>query len=272
MAVGAIAILSILAIGTTSSVLQELRLAKFVRDASIPVFEAGSVIEALKAILSADGTPYSVTLYELRPRAIVLGGDVAETSFIDEQSKANINTSSSETLSRIPGLSGNPELIDAVVGATFYFKEELLLLKGVTRDIYDEISPFVTAYGTGALNINTAPAQTMAALGMEDDLVSKVVEYRAGHDGLDATEDDMEFSFPAEIVPLLEQQGLTAYQRALLEELVSLGKLGTNSDYITFKISIKKNQAGGSVPLKANRSFNITVNKPTGMVVQWQEV
>lgn len=272
MAVGAIAVLSILVIGTTSSILQALRLAKFVRDANISVFEAASLIDAVKVIQAADKTPYDLTLHELRPRTVVLGGDVAEITFTDEQGKINIGSAGSDVLGRMPGFSGRLDLIDAITGKTFYLKQELLLIEEVTGDIYGAISPIVTTYGTGAVNINTASAEVMAALGMEDDLAGKVVRYRAGDDGAEGSQDDKAFSFPAEIVPLLERQGLAADQRILLEGLVSSGKLGTDSDYITVNIDIRKGGTDASKAQKVNRSFSIILNLATGMIVQWQEV
>ena len=51
MAISAIAVLSILALGTTSSVMQELRLAKFLTDANTSAVTASSVVElALGAV------------------------------------------------------------------------------------------------------------------------------------------------------------------------------------------------------------------------------
>lgn len=64
--------------------------------------------------------------------------------------------------------------------------DELRLVKGFDAKTMERLRPFVTAYadvppGTPAkININTAPAEVLAALddGMSDDLVARIIDYR----------------------------------------------------------------------------------------------
>jgi len=42
--------------------------------------------------------------------------------------------------------------------------EEILLVRGVTQEIYDKIRPFVTVTSSGRININTAPAEVLVSL------------------------------------------------------------------------------------------------------------
>ncbi len=42
--------------------------------------------------------------------------------------------------------------------------EEILLVRGVTREIYDRIRPFVTVTSSGKVNLNTAPKEVLTAL------------------------------------------------------------------------------------------------------------
>ena len=64
--------------------------------------------------------------------------------------------------------------------------EELLLIKGITRDLYDgtENNPgirhYMTVQNTGTININTAPPPVLMALadGITEEMVSKMEEYR----------------------------------------------------------------------------------------------
>lgn len=274
MAVGAIAILMILAVGTTSSVVQELRLAKFVRNVNVSVFEAASVPRLMRVLWIHDETPAIVTLYDLRPRSIVLGGDTAEAAFSDEESRINIRTAPAATLGRLPGLLGQEELVERIKAAGPLFKEELLLIEGMTREIYDQFKDLVTTYGAGAVNINTAAQETLTALGIGDDLTAKIRTYRTGGDGVERTEDDRVFSFPAEIADVLEPYGLGQADRELLEGLISSGLLGAVSEYVRCDIEMKK----GGLPeeqmqrQKANRSFRIVLNVPSGMIVQWNEL
>ena len=58
--------------------------------------------------------------------------------------------------------------------------DELLLVKGMTPELYQSISKYLTIYGTGNININTAAPEVLAALGvdMDLDLANEMVEYR----------------------------------------------------------------------------------------------
>jgi general secretion pathway protein K len=84
--------------------------------------------------------------------------------------------------------------------------EELLLIKGVTPQIYKDMAPFVTVFpktGEFQVNFDTASETILKALthsvagpatGTEvadaDSLVEKMLTYRAGGDGLEFTPDD----------------------------------------------------------------------------------
>jgi general secretion pathway protein K len=78
----------------------------------------------------------------------------------------------------------------------FTFIEELLLVKGMTEEVFDEIKGYITVYGEGKININTAPREVLnAVLNNEDNdfssLADKVINYRQGEDGASGTEDDL---------------------------------------------------------------------------------
>jgi len=77
----------------------------------------------------------------------------------------------------------------------FQSLEELLLVKGVTRELFQEISNYLTVYGQGKVNINTASQKVLSALiddetGSFSALVEKIARYRSGPDGEEATVDD----------------------------------------------------------------------------------
>ncbi len=109
---------------------------------------------------------------------------------------------------------------------------ELLLVKGITPDIYfgpnstnhppsrfqshavDPVAstlpnaPTVsvglvdifTPISSGQININTASATTLRMIGMDESTANKLIQLRAGPDGVDGTEDDMPFSSTGEII------------------------------------------------------------------------
>ena len=146
----------------------------------------------------------------------------------DELARVNLNTSSRETLGRLVtevlGWNGTDAraLADAIIDwrdygqhsmAGFfsddYYKslefpypmkdgvfarpDELLLIKGIDTRIYTALRPFITVYGDGGVNINTASRQVLVALGLDAALADKILRFRRGTDNLEATADDHVF-------------------------------------------------------------------------------
>ena len=68
--------------------------------------------------------------------------------------------------------------------------EELLLIRGVTPELYRRVAPHLTVYGSGRLNVNTADDHALDALGLSALGVAGVVAFRAGEDGQEGTGDD----------------------------------------------------------------------------------
>ncbi len=85
--------------------------------------------------------------------------------------------------------------------------KELLLLKGVSREVFNQLKPFLTVFPKDAktllVNFNTAPEVVIQALARSvvggetntdqqeaDDLAAKIIIYRAGDDGEEMTKDD----------------------------------------------------------------------------------
>jgi general secretion pathway protein K len=80
--------------------------------------------------------------------------------------------------------------------------EELLLVKGWGPEILygreadedgDEIfgiAQFLTVWGDGRLNLNTASVDALFAAGLSDEQIEEILELRLGDDGLEGTEDD----------------------------------------------------------------------------------
>ena len=109
---------------------------------------------------------------------------------IDAESKININTASKELLETLLGkyaVSTNPSVIadnilvwrtatgvaapsDEDLGGytnkrnSFSNVEELMLVKDVTPEIYNSVKDFITVYGSGMVNLNTAGLSTIEIL------------------------------------------------------------------------------------------------------------
>lgn len=64
--------------------------------------------------------------------------------------------------------------------APLYSVDELLLIKGIDKASYEKLSPYVTVYGDGLININSAEKPVLASLSesMTDELAQKIIDYR----------------------------------------------------------------------------------------------
>ncbi|MDB4349332.1 general secretion pathway protein GspK [Omnitrophica bacterium] len=84
----------------------------------------------------------------------------------------------------------------ATGGRDFIVPEELLLVRGITEELfYDKLKGYITVYGEGKININTASEDVLTALfGIGyPALASKIIDYRRGVDGKAGTDDDRWF-------------------------------------------------------------------------------
>ena len=81
----------------------------------------------------------------------------------------------------------------------FQVAEELLLVKGMTPEIFSEIKDIITVYGTQRVNVNTASFNCLYALGLSSSLCERIIKFRQGSDGLTGTEDDFIFNSPDEL-------------------------------------------------------------------------
>lgn len=138
---------------------------------------------------------------------------------MDEERKININTASQEVLQNLFG-AGSEELVASIlfwrntpiaVGPNddIYYEgleypyackkdkfeviEELLLVRHMTPEIFNSVKDYITVYGEGEVNINTAPKKVFMALGMPEQLADKIVEFRNGNDAQKGTADDEVF-------------------------------------------------------------------------------
>lgn len=108
--------------------------------------------------------------------------------------------------------------------------EELLLVRGMTPEIFEKVEPFVTVYGVGVVNINTAPREVLIGLGMDEVLADKIMLFRTGADREQGTKDDNVFNqagdWGAELGKRVE---LTPNEINFLNQTVATGRFGVNS-------------------------------------------
>ncbi len=123
--------------------------------------------------------------------------------------------------------------------------EELYLVKGINAEIFDKIKDFVTPFGEGAVNINTAPKEVLWALSRDQYLADKIIKYRAGPDQDEGTSDDRFFGDVNTI--FLELNGvilLNLQEQAEIEKMVTENKLTTISKYFSVRCRGTLNKNG----------------------------
>ena len=147
----------------------------------------------------------------------------------------------------------------------FEVLEELLLVRGVDEEIFEKIKDFITIYGDGKVNINTASNVVLSTLGISDELVEKILTYRAGEDEIEGTEDDNIFLTTAEIVPKLSQRfSLREGEIARLTNVVSQYLTTYSHNFmIECKILLRDKK----------RSCKITaIFNSEGRILYWREI
>lgn len=141
--------------------------------------------------------------------------------------------------------------------------EELLLVKGMTPELLKNVKPYLTVYGSGKVNLNTAPAQVLSALGISDSGISGINSYRLGNDGEPKTEDDAvivkESAIQAELSIYLVEE-----DRVKVEKYIKSGLIGVGSD--TFSFTSEANLDGYAYPYKLD-----VIMKRSGQIVSWRE-
>ncbi len=197
-------------------------------------------------------------------------GEGEEETFygmVDEERKININQASAEVLKKLFEViaeMSSPEagdMADAIIdwrdtddelsdyGAengyyqtlnpsyscknnNFEVLEELFLVKGMTQDIFDKVKNFITVFGEGRININTADSLVFQSLGLSLSLAEKIRHYRSGSDLIEGTEDDQAFDSADNIISVLEaSEGLSSEEKNLLSEKLEAELLDVKSHY-----------------------------------------
>ena len=243
----ALVILSIFSLGIANRVNSEMQLARYLRDSVISLYCAYAAQNLALLGLQKDTTPNFYSYSELQKKQTgQLGIGSFTFNFSDEEGRININTADKSTIQRLPGL--NEELAQAIIESglrPFVRKEEILLAKGITKEIFLQFKDLVTVYGSGPVNINTASEEVFKVLGLPDDTVEAILNYRKGEDGEEFTDDDRAY--------------------ASLPPYVPANLFGTASNYLRLNIST-------DVLGKKVKDYYITFEVSSGRIRIWQEV
>ena len=202
----------------------------------------------------------------------LLDGDGAEETrygLVDEERKININKATKDVLEQLFELTAQmtsqaaSDIADSILDwvdedsdphangaedgyyeglaqayackdAKFQILEELLLVKGMTQDIFEKVGAYLTVYGEGKVNLNTAGKDVLEALGMSDTLADKLIRFRRGNDSLEATSDDNIFeSAETAVASLSNSVGLSAEETVQLNTVIASGLACVRSDHFS---------------------------------------
>jgi len=194
-----------------------------------------------------------------------LGGAVFNVSIVDEERKININTASQQLLkdffkAALDCPDSDAEVMSSSIvdwrdedpfslaqgaedayyeglenpyeckDAKFDVLDELLLVRGITATIYQDIKDHVTLYGNGAVNVNTASRVVLLSLGLDEGLAEKIIAFRRGEDALEGTWDDRYFTGVGSMGAQLTEAGsLEQKESAQLSNLAASGSAGVTS-------------------------------------------
>ena len=114
--------------------------------------------------------------------------------------------------------------------------EELTYVKGMNAEIFDSIKPYITVFGGGQVNINTAYGPTLYALGLSEEIVEKILLYRCGEDNIIFTKDDRVFTSASSIVAQLSHvYSMPPSEVAQLSNTVAQNKFSVSSEVFLIK-------------------------------------
>jgi DNA uptake protein ComE-like DNA-binding protein len=206
------------------------------------------------------------SLYDLGlPREKELKSGKFIYTLSDEESRININTASVAVIGRLPGL--NAELAKAINESPvspFSAKEEILLVPGVNKEVFEKFRDFITIYSNGKVNINTARKEVFIALNLDENLASTIVYFRSGSDAVEATEYDNIFENTLEIIKKLESfTGLSQEQKAVLSHLIQQNAISVASE--NMRLEIKTDILG-----KQALAYEVIIDSK-GIVKNWKE-
>lgn len=229
----------------------------------VSYYLAKSAVNDAEAVLFVNDKPAYDTLFSLsEEHDKSVGGGRFVYTVEDEERRIDVNQSPAEIIAGLPGL--NSELAQALVNSSlrpFAAKEELLLVEGISGEIFEGLKDFVSVYSGGKVNINTAPAEVLTALGIEKSLAAAIVEFRKGADGKEGTSDDEVFESPSEVLSRMRSKvSFMTAQEQTLAAITDLLTAGSRYYRVKIKTYVFNKQA---------MNYEALIGK--GSVLEWRE-
>lgn len=143
---------------------------------------------------------------------------------------------------------------------------EFYLLAGMTPELAEQLRPFLTVYGEGAVDVNTASPQVLRALGLSEEVVNRTLLARQGPDQIQATADDIVFVDISTLAGILIQMGkLTPEEVGKINELISKGLLGTKAEHFHVHAEARMARSGET------QSVDSVFRASDGRILYWNQ-
>jgi len=188
--------------------------------------------------------------------------------FEDEGARININTAPVEVLAKLPGME--EDLAQSIIDSNlrpFRVKEELLLVEDITPEIFGKLKDSITVYGDGRININTASAEVLVALGLEEELVEILMRFRKeyiGKDEKEGTEDDGVFTTADGLLNQLREFTMLSLSQET-QLLSTKNSLSVKSNIVRMKVFTAINARSGN-------TYSIVMDPPNKKILSWKEL
>jgi len=278
-----IVILSILGMGLTGLVFQEIKFVKAYRrlSFSLPVARAG--LRAVFLLRQKDPTPGFDTFGELanENNQSLCGnnsykyyladkrGSPDEIELVDEGALVNLNTASLDVLKRLPGI--DEEIAEDIAGSglrPFGAINEVFLIEGMSKDKFLLFKDLVTVYGEGKININTARKDVLLALGLDADTVEAILrcrqELKIDNPNPESTE-DFGYGFSSTNKILDDLRSFCSLSLSQEQNILALlGVLDVRSECL--RLNILPSFGG-----KEGLHYSIVINPLTEEILAWNE-
>jgi DNA uptake protein ComE-like DNA-binding protein len=281
-------ILSILGLGITGLVFQEIKFGKtyFRLVTSLPL--AQGALKTVFYLREKDATAAYDTQDELsKEEKVNLGvnnsyryffvdkkNSIDNPEIVDESALINVNLATVDVLARLPGM--NKELAEAIINSglrPFSTINEVLLVEDISKEKFLLFKDLITVYGAGKVNINTVSKAVLVALGLDEEVADMILRFRR----------ENVIKPVAAIVPSVEPPVKLAYGisnlATLLNDLRDFAGLSlrqeqdlltilpvfeVKSEYLRFNVITNP---GGQEGLH----YSIVIYPPTKKVLSWTE-
>ncbi len=276
-------ILSMLGMGLTGLVFQEIKFAKVYRRINFSLPAAKAALKTVFYLRQSDPTAGFDTFGELaEENNQALCADNSYKYYfadknnsadglevIDEGALINLNTASLDVLKRLPGM--DEDLAESIVNSgvrPLSSIHEVFLIEGMSKDKFILFKDLVTVYGTGKININTASKAVLLALGLDNELVGAILRFRQEHKienpDPESTE-DLGYGFSSVNKIIDDLRSFTSLGlRQEQDLLVLLSVFDVKSEYLRFNI----------IPYSGGREglyYSIVIHPATKKILSWNE-